>query len=142
MKAFTYRGPWADYQVRVDQSEIRIASLSEENSHWRGLAEEARHALEASKLEKEAESRICEELRNENCRARGIIAQLELDVKNGLQTRQCESEELRGQLSAVSSEVQRLTQDNLLLKNELAKSVQVGLRNILHTLKYQFSKKG
>ena len=126
MKAFTYRGPWADYQVRVDQNEARIASLSEDVSYWRGLAEEARQALETSKAERKEESRRSEDVQSENSRARKLIAQLELDFGNSQQSRQRETDELRESLSAVSAEVQRLTQDNLLLKSELAKSVQVG----------------
>ena len=126
MKAISFHGPWAQYETRLAEQASRIDALGGEVAHWRGIADEARLALAASQSERAEEARKSAEVLDENVRARSMIQQLRQEVDSVSSTGQSASKAMEEQLSAVNSELQRLGADNLLLKNELAKNVQVG----------------
>ena len=125
MKTISYRGPWADYETRVAQSEARVSKLEEEVAYWRGLAEEARETASNVRSDLERERKRADDVDQENRRARNIIAQLESELKSAATLSQSEVEEGRRQLTAVEADLNRVQADNALLKNELAKTVQV-----------------
>ena len=125
MKTISYRGPWADYEARVAQSEGRIGKLEEEVAYWKGLAEEARSSAAEFKANLTTERRRAEDVEDENRRARSLIAGLEAELARKTASSQSEIEEGRQQLAAVHADLNRVQADNTLLKQELAKTVQV-----------------
>ncbi len=94
-------------------------------STWRQLATEAREALSQTQEEKECVlQQQMPALQEENARARNIIAQLEAELRQQSSSGQQSTEHQQQQLMVIREEMQRLAEDNALLKSELQKTVQ------------------
>ena len=94
-------------------------------STWRQLAIEAREALARTQ---EEQGRVLQQqvpaLQEENARARNIISLLESELRQQSSTGQVSTEQQQQQLMVLREEMQRLAEDNALLKSELQKTLQ------------------
>ncbi|PNH09851.1 hypothetical protein TSOC_003493 [Tetrabaena socialis] len=124
MKALSLHGPWAFYERKAAENECRIGDLEAEVRRLRLAGDDLQTKLALAEGDKKrlAESDL-PALRSGKERAEGIIDSLQAEVARLRQERSEEQSALTGQLGSVTSELQRLSADNALLRSELAKTV-------------------